>query len=197
MSAAGSSFDVCIVGAGAAGMIAALGLLRKGHSVAVVEKNSDFAREFRGEVLQPRFWRAVESAGLVEIIRSFEHEEFDKMHFYSGEKLATKFDVASISPRYPFLTWMTQPILLNGLLQECQKFEKFKMLFNVNVKKLLREGGRVCGIEIETSESKQTIRAKITVGSDGRFSKMRALGGFKLLRHEHHFDVLWFVSRPR
>lgn len=179
-------------------MVAALGLLLKGHSVAVIEKNPDFAREFRGEVLQPRFWRAIESTGLMKIIKSFEHEEFDKIHFYSGEKMTTSIDVARVSRRFPFVTWMTQPILLEGLLRECQKFKNFKMFFNTKVKQLVRESAKVCGIQFEAGDLDQIINSKVTVGADGRFSKMRALGGFELRRQEHHFDVIWFeTERPK
>jgi len=49
------SSNVVIVGAGPAGMILALLLARRGLTVKVIERNLDFHREFRGEVLQPRF----------------------------------------------------------------------------------------------------------------------------------------------
>ena len=45
---------VVIVGGGPAGMVLGLLLARAGLQVTVLERNPDFEREFRGEILQPR-----------------------------------------------------------------------------------------------------------------------------------------------
>lgn len=53
--------DVCIVGAGPAGMIMGLLLAKKGIDVVVLERNLDFHREFREEIHQPRFVQLVKN----------------------------------------------------------------------------------------------------------------------------------------
>jgi 2-polyprenyl-6-methoxyphenol hydroxylase-like FAD-dependent oxidoreductase len=39
------------------------------------------------------------------------------------------------------------------------------------------------------------VRAALTVGADGRFSKVRQLGGFELVRRDEPRDILWFRVR--
>ena len=45
--------ETVVVGAGPAGAAVALMLANAGHTVTLLERQRDFAREFRGEVLMP------------------------------------------------------------------------------------------------------------------------------------------------
>ena len=54
-----TSVDVLIVGGGPAGMVCACLLARAGLGTLVLERNKDFERELRGEILQPRFHKAM------------------------------------------------------------------------------------------------------------------------------------------
>lgn len=56
--------DVCIAGGGPAGMILGLLLAKQGVKVTVLEKNANFDREYRGEIMQPRFVQMMEQIGL-------------------------------------------------------------------------------------------------------------------------------------
>ena len=50
-----SQTDVVISGGGPAGMVMGLLLAKAGIRVLVLERHPDFQREYRGEVLMPRF----------------------------------------------------------------------------------------------------------------------------------------------
>ena len=60
-----SSTSVIVVGAGPAGVSLAYLLASRGVSVTLLERQRDFAREFRGEVLLPSGLEALQQSGLV------------------------------------------------------------------------------------------------------------------------------------
>lgn len=65
--------DVCIAGAGPAGMILGLLLAKQGLNVLVLEHHKDFSREYRGEVLMPRFTQMMRQIGLFDYLETFPH----------------------------------------------------------------------------------------------------------------------------
>jgi len=192
--------DVLIVGAGPAGMMLALLLAQKGRAVTVIEKNPDFAREFRGEVLQPRFWHAVKEAGIEDILKAAPHETFDHFKVFVGSENPVKIDISRIDKDFPHVTWMTQPHMLQALHDAAKEYAGFKIIFESHVKQLSYsdDGISVCGALCEDASGNiSKIQARIVVGADGRFSTLRKLGGFKVIHSTHQFDVLWFeCKRP-
>jgi len=44
---------------------------------------------------------------------------------------------------------------------------------------LIRENGSVRGVRYQTSETEDDVRALLTVGADGRHSRVRHLAGFE------------------
>jgi 2-polyprenyl-6-methoxyphenol hydroxylase-like FAD-dependent oxidoreductase len=194
------SCDVLIVGGGPAGMVLALLLAQNGRAVTVIEKNPDFEREFRGEVLQPRFWHAVRDTVIDDVLKVAPHEKFDRFKFFIGRNRRIEIPLSKIDPDIPYITWMTQPKMLETLLHAARKYSSFNLLFGTSIKELIYSGdGRtVSGAICEDSSGKSLeIAAKIVVGADGRFSALRKLGDFKLSHSSHQFDVLWFdCKRP-
>jgi 2-polyprenyl-6-methoxyphenol hydroxylase-like FAD-dependent oxidoreductase len=55
------------------------------------------------------------------------------------------------------------------------------------VEELLEEDGMVRGVR-----GWREVRATLTVGADGRFSKVRRLAGFDPIKISSPIDVLWF-----
>jgi 2-polyprenyl-6-methoxyphenol hydroxylase-like FAD-dependent oxidoreductase len=182
-------------------MVLALLLAQNGRAVTVIEKNPDFAREFRGEVLQPRFWRAINDTNVRDILKSAPHETFDRFKLFLGGKHPVEIPLSKIDPDIPHITWMTQPCMLATLLDAASKYPNFKMLFGTSVKELIHspDGKVVSGVICENSSGEtQEIAARVVVGADGRFSALRKLGAFKLSHSTHQFDVLWFdCKRPK
>jgi len=61
-----------------------------------------------------------------------------------------------------------------------------------NVYDLIRENGPVRGVRYQTSETQAEIRALLTVGADGRHSRVRQLAGVAPVKTSPPMDVLWF-----
>ncbi|MFT4591770.1 MAG: 2-polyprenyl-6-methoxyphenol hydroxylase-like FAD-dependent oxidoreductase, partial [Gammaproteobacteria bacterium] len=56
----------CIVGGGPAGMMLGYLLARRGVSVTVLEKHTDFLRDFRGDTVHPSTLIALQQIGLLQ-----------------------------------------------------------------------------------------------------------------------------------
>lgn len=103
-----------------------------------------------------------------------------------------------------FITLLLVPVLyaifvlpqtkfLEFLVGEAAKYPSFQLVMGANVQRLLEEDGRVCGVEYLTTDgSRHQVRTLLTVGADGRFSRVRQLVGFTPIKTSPPIDVLWF-----
>ncbi|MDQ0417172.1 2-polyprenyl-6-methoxyphenol hydroxylase-like FAD-dependent oxidoreductase [Croceifilum oryzae] len=190
--------DVVIVGGGPAGMVLGMMLAQAEVNVTVVESQANFDREYRGEVLQPRFLQLMEKLGMRSYIESLPHAQVRAGTFFKKGRKLGEFAFHRFIPEIPYAIWTPQPILLQAYYDYMKDSSYFHMKFHASVKELLRENGRVTGVVIETEHKERTeIRAKITVGADGRFSTIRRLGGFQLEYEDYPGDIIWFnIDQP-
>jgi 2-polyprenyl-6-methoxyphenol hydroxylase-like FAD-dependent oxidoreductase len=65
-------------------------------------------------------------------------------------------------------------------------------VLGARVRELIEQDGSVLGVRYSGVDGPVEIRAPLTVGADGRFSKVRQLAGFELLRTDQPRDVLSF-----
>jgi 2-polyprenyl-6-methoxyphenol hydroxylase-like FAD-dependent oxidoreductase len=61
-----------------------------------------------------------------------------------------------------------------------------------NVTELITEAGTVQGVRYASDDGTHEVRALLTVGADGRFSRVRSLAGFEPIKTSPPMDVLWF-----
>ncbi|MFF5024298.1 FAD-dependent monooxygenase [Streptomyces collinus] len=185
--------DVCVVGAGPAGLTLALLLLRSGLRVSVVERSRSHQREFRGEILQPGAMRILDQLGVLENARARGCHEHSRFRLLERDRVLLDIDYRSLPAPYDHLLSLPQAHLLTELLLHCARFTGFRYVDGCRVGGLLRDdGGRVTGV---TGDG-HVFRAKVVVGADGRFSKVRRLAGIEAGRTEaFDQDVLWFKLR--
>lgn len=189
--------DVCIVGGGPAGMLLGLLLAERNIDVIVLEAHLDFQREYRGEVLMPRFSQMFKQIGLFDDLMGHQHIKLDSLEmFFKNWKIA-RMDFANLCAEAPFALWMPQPVLLNALYERAKPNPHFKMLFSTAASGLIEEQGIIRGVMARRLEEILEIRARVTVGCDGRNSVVRRLGGFQIGYEKYEFDVIWFtVPKP-
>ncbi|KPI11987.1 monooxygenase FAD-binding protein [Actinobacteria bacterium OK074] len=185
--------DVCVVGAGPAGLVLALLLLRSGVRVTVVERSRTWHREFRGEILQPGAMALLDRLGVLAGARARGCHEHRGFRLVDGDRVLLDIDYRTLAPPYDHLLSVPQAHVLDELLDRCTRFAGFTLLAGRRVGGLLRAGGRVSGVVADGRDGRCRVLAHCVVAADGRFSKVRALAGIGGGRREAFAqDVLWF-----
>lgn len=196
MSAAAASQNVIVAGGGPAGMVLALLFARQGLRVTVLEAGRDFDRSFRGDTLHPATLELMEGLGLIEDLLALDHTRAHSARYISSERTQMLANFAGLRSRYPYLAVMNQAQFLNFLHRQLQQCPHARVEFGARVQGLTEAGGRVLGVRYEQGGTTHDLRADLTIGADGRFSKVRALSGLRLRALSTGQDVLWF-SLPR
>ncbi|GCE48642.1 2-polyprenyl-6-methoxyphenol hydroxylase-like FAD-dependent oxidoreductase [Thermosporothrix hazakensis] len=183
----------CIVGAGPAGMILALLLARKGIRVLLVEAHADFDREFRGDTVHPSTLSILDEIGLTEpMLQQLHHSRAFSGSIQAGAMRFPLVDFRRLHMKYPFVALIPQKEFLGFLAQEAQRYPTFRLIMNAQVDGLLEEQGVIRGVRYRGRDGWHEIRADLTVGADGRFSRVRRLAGFQPTKSSAPIDVLWF-----
>ncbi|WP_216323252.1 FAD-dependent oxidoreductase [Deinococcus aestuarii] len=189
--------DVCIVGGGPAGMILALLLARQGIAVTVLEAARDFERSFRGDTLHPAIMELLEGLGLAEPLLRLAHTRAHRARFITPARTQVIADFSCLRTPYPYLTVMAQARFLTFLAGELGRYGHARVVMGARVEGLLEEGGRVTGVRYRQGGTLHDLPARLTMGADGRFSKVRSLSGLTLRRLSPGQDVLWFALPRR
>ena len=182
----------CIVGGGPAGAFLALLLARRGVPVTLLEAHKDFDREFRGDTVHPSTMEILDEIGLAEKALQLRHTKVQSPTIQTAGGMFRPVDLRRLKTKFPYIAMMHQAILLEFLTAEAAKFPNFRLLMQANVLQLLEEDGAVCGVRYRTPAAWHEVRALLTVGADGRFSRVRHLAGIEPVKTSPPMDVLWF-----
>lgn len=185
------SVDVCVVGGGPAGMTLGLELARRGCDVAVLEQTGHFNRSFRGETISPDAVSLLARLGILESITAAGALVNRKMKLteHGRTLLEVDFDDFPHPHRHPLD--VPQPTLLAILEQEACRHTGFALLRNTSAIGLVESDGAIVGIRSRGPAGEQEIRARVTVGADGRYSKVLEMSGLPYRRVPLERDVVW------
>jgi 2-polyprenyl-6-methoxyphenol hydroxylase-like FAD-dependent oxidoreductase len=180
-----------VVGAGPAGAGLAHLLAHRGVDVTLVERQSDFAREFRGEVLMPSGIAALEQIGVGGLL--------DRVPCHRPDTFALLINRAplasgALDPDFfrgrPPLA-VSQPGLLEAMVEDAETSGRLRFLRGVSVKDVHREGDRVVGVRARSAEGEIDLRGDLVVGTDGRASVVRRRGQLDSLQTDLPMDIVW------
>lgn len=190
--------DCVIVGAGPAGAVLAYLLARAGRRVTLLESRADFARRFRGDTLAPAVLDYLEALGLADDVLARPHATATAFTWHTPRRSYRIADYSTASTRYPHFLLVPQPELLTLLTEKAAAFPGFTLRTSARVVGLVEERGRVVGVRHRVPGGEEAqLRARLVVGTDGRFSTIRRLGGFAVEELGAGLDVLWFEAPRR
>jgi 2-polyprenyl-6-methoxyphenol hydroxylase-like FAD-dependent oxidoreductase len=183
----------CIVGGGPAGIVLALLLARKGLPVTLLEAHHDFDRDFRGDTIHPSTLEALDHLGLADRLLQMPHGRLAAMQFSSNGVVTSVAEFARLKTRFPYIMILPQAKFLAFLADEARKYPAFRLVLGANVQRLVQDNGTTQGVRYRGADDAwHEVRAPLTVGADGRFSKVRSLSGAVAIKATPPMDVLWF-----
>jgi 2-polyprenyl-6-methoxyphenol hydroxylase-like FAD-dependent oxidoreductase len=180
-----------IVGAGPAGAALALLLASRGIATTLIERQHDFEREFRGELMMPSGLSVLDALGVDLAGASVPHRAPSELEILVDGRRLVRLDATAgvFAGRTPLL--VSQPALLEHLVALASRHEGFRFLRGAAVRELLHENGRIAGVRVETAGGSERLAASLVVGADGRASLVRRRGGFAARDLGAPMDVVW------
>jgi 2-polyprenyl-6-methoxyphenol hydroxylase-like FAD-dependent oxidoreductase len=182
----------CIAGGGPAGMMLGLLLVRAGVDVIVLEKHSDFLRDFRGDTIHPSTLEVLHELGLLEEFLKLPHQKAHELGAYIGDRAIPFADFTHLPTRCKFIAFIPQWDFLNFLAQQATHYPHFDLRMSTEATDLIEDSGRVVGVRAQTPSGRLEIRADLVVAADGRASILREKAGLQVQDLGAPMDVLWF-----
>ena len=183
----------CIVGGGPAGLILATLLARKNVPVLLLEQHLNFDRDFRGDTVHPSTLELLDQLGWADELLEKPHGKVSSLRLQMGNRQIKIADFSAVDTRFPYIALIPQVEFLDFICQKASQFPGFHVEMGANVLALLEDNRSVRGVRFRGHDGAwREVRARLVVGADGRFSRVRQLGGFEVNKSAPPMDVLWF-----
>src|SRR3954469_18023984 len=110
-----------IAGGGPAGAVLPLLLARAGVEVALLEKHSDFLRDFRGDTIHPSTLQVLDELGLAEEFHRLPHRKVVSLSVVTDVGTIPMADLRRLPGRYKYIAFVPQWDFLNLVTAEAAK----------------------------------------------------------------------------
>ena len=183
--------DVVIVGAGGGGAVLGLALSRKGIAHIILEQAMGPPKGLRGEILQPNGQQLLHELELLDLLprESFKAVRFFHFRKCGGSRLCT-IDYGMLPAPFnrALVVWpnVVHQTILARHEQECPG----QLYFEGRFERVMRQEGRIIGVEGRLKDQPVRIEAKVVVGADGPFSPVREAFGVPYSLHRYQESYL-------
>lgn len=166
--------DVVVVGAGGGGAVLALALAQKGLLTVVLEQAPGPPTGLRGEILQPNGQQVLDRLGILQALPAQATNTVRRFHFLraGGQRLCT-VDYADLPAPYNRAIVTLPNVAHHTIIDAVQRHASVMLRYGTAFTGLLREGEQVVGVTAQAQGDHLTVKAKVVVGADGVFSKVR------------------------
>ncbi len=167
-------------------------LARRNVPVLLLEAHEDFEREFRGDTLAPATLEILDEPGFADRLLQLPHSKVFTLTGDIADGPVTLADFRLLKTRFPFIALIPQTAFLSFVVAEARRLPTFQVVMGASVQELVQENEGTRGVRYRGHSGWHEVRALLTVGADGRFSKVRQLARMEPLRTSPPMDVLWF-----
>jgi 2-polyprenyl-6-methoxyphenol hydroxylase-like FAD-dependent oxidoreductase len=188
--------ECCVAGGGPAGLVLGFLLARAGVEVLVLEKHTDFLRDFRGDTIHPSTLTVLDDLGLLEAFLQLPHQEVRELSADVYGAQVTVADFTHLDAPRPFLVLIPQWDFLDFIAAEASKLPNFSLRMGAKAIGVIEEGGAIRGVNVDSAEGSFQVHADLVVAADGRHTTLRGSAGLTSEDLGAPIDVLWF-SVPR
>ncbi len=174
MTAQQEQADVVVVGAGGGGAVLALALAQKGLRTVVLEQAPGPPTGLRGEILQPNGQQVLDRLGILQSLPAASTNSVRHFHFLraGGQRLCS-VDYGDLPPPYNRAIVTLPNVAHHAIVGAVQRQPSVSLRYGTTFTGLLRDGTCVTGVTAQEKGEPLTVRAKVVVGADGAFSKVR------------------------
>lgn len=188
---------VLVVGGGPGGALVGYMLARRGWRVTIVERQADLAREFRGETVAAPSVLTLRALGFGPALDASGYLTTEGVTMImEGRRVMhvdyRRFGIDAVPIDIP------QPAMIGIFIEAGRRYEGFDYRFSTTCTELVEENGVIRGAVVRRKgEAPVTVRARLVIGADGRFSKVRRMAGLHADVQPMPRDFLSFrVPRP-
>jgi len=179
-------------------MVAGLLFARAGVRTTVLEKHSDFLRDFRGDTVHPSTLRIFSELGLLGRLLERPHDKVNSLGAWVGDRELEIADFSAFDARWNFVAMMPQWHFLDFVAEEARRYPNFSLMMEAEAFGLTRSDGRVTGVRYRSEGEEREIAARLVIASDGRRSVLREEAALPLRSFGAPMDVFWFrIAKAR
>ena len=170
-------------------MMAGLLLARAGVSVRVLEKHSDFLRDFRGDTVHPSTMEILDQLGILGPFLERPHNRISTARLRVAGREWAIGDLSHLETAAPFIAMMPQWDFLDFLRDQAAQYPGFALEMEAPVHAIIVEDGRIAGARLADGSER---RADLTIAADGRDSIVRRERILQVETLGAPMDILWF-----
>ena len=192
MTSGPTATTCAIAGCGPAGAVLGFLLARAGIDVVVLEKHSDFLRDFRGDTIHPSTLELLDELGLADEFLKLPHSRVSSIRLQTTAGQALSVSLERLPSKFRFIAFMPQWDFLEFMTRHAGRFPSFTLLRNAEVIGLIEKDGRVSGLRYRDAAGEHELAAMLTIGADGRSAVTREAARLPRLETSPPIDVFWF-----
>ena len=184
---------IVIVGAGPGGMMLAWLLVKNGIHVKLIERHTDFSREFRGEGIQISVVKHLEELGLMNDIKRLgmsARAEAARV-FFDNKPVAVLKGLDNTSD---FGIILHQEKFLAYLHAELSKSPFYESYLGWNAMSFEESNEKIKGVSVrDMGNDKKTINGDLFCITSGRGTALRKRLDLKVKKVATHWNILWLL----
>jgi 2-polyprenyl-6-methoxyphenol hydroxylase-like FAD-dependent oxidoreductase len=134
----------------------------------------------------------MDELNLAERLLELRHSKLHIATIVTPDGPITFADFRRVEKKFPYIMMVPQARFLEFITNEAKQYPNFRLFMGASVQELIEEDGILRGVRYRADDGWHEVRATLTVGADGRSSRVRKLAGFLPIKTSPPMDILWF-----